>query len=234
MGEYSWTVYHIGGKLAKEKLAELKEFAADFTEREEPTSGAVLCLQGQLNYGDYDELDDFLQENGLTFHAAWAAVPGAFDSGVRYWKPGMQSIDEAPANDDGEPICPLGALEEAQQQGKTLADVIAEMRPQSSLEVPPLEIVDVPCKGCDNPAPKCAAEPCEFAKAERDDSEDGLPRFRFEVVELRAVRVYYTVEADTEEDARRRAEIGETVEETECADISYSVVDREIDHIIEA
>ena len=170
MTEMSWTVYHIGGKLPAGKLDELKKFAEDFEEHDSSEGikgGEVLVLQGSLNYGNHDDLDEFLQENGLPFHAAWAAVPGAFDSGARWWNPTMgEDIEEGMANDDGEPIVPLGALEMALQQGRTLADLIAELALQSSTVVPPLELIGdaEACKGCDNPAPKCATDPCEFVR----------------------------------------------------------------------
>ena len=143
MGEHSWTVYHIGGKLPMGKLEELKEFAGDFEEGEDPKHGEVWCIMGQQNYGNHEELDEFLQKNGLTFHAAWAAVPGAFDSGARWWNPTMgEELGECSANDDGEPTISLSAMEFAQKQGRTLADIIAELAAQSSTVVPPLELIE--------------------------------------------------------------------------------------------
>jgi hypothetical protein len=144
MGEYVWTMYTIGGKLPVSKLPELRDLLSAFEDKEnlEGASGGSLAAQGQINYGNYDELDGFCQENGLTFHASWAAQPGCFEAGGRYWKPGMSAVQKGFPDDGGEPAITLGQLEIAAKDGKTLESLIAELCLQSSDQVPPFEVCE--------------------------------------------------------------------------------------------
>jgi len=144
MGEYVWTIYTIGGKLPKSRLPELHNLLSNFEDKDFPSKGepGVIGAQGQMNYGQYDELEKFCRENGLTFHSSWAAQPGCFEAGGRYWKPGMPVVQEGFADDGGEPAITLAQLEMAAKNGKTLESLIAELRLQSSDQVPPFEVCE--------------------------------------------------------------------------------------------
>jgi hypothetical protein len=57
-----------------------------------------------------------------------------------------------------------------------------------------------------------------------------MAEFKFSVIETRAVQMIYTVEAETEEEARELAGRGETVEESFVRDLSVNdrLVEEEI------
>lgn len=54
-----------------------------------------------------------------------------------------------------------------------------------------------------------------------------MPEFKFRVIETRTQEVEYAVEAETEEEARQKAEIGDTTMEVELEPLG-EVIDREI------
>ncbi len=58
-----------------------------------------------------------------------------------------------------------------------------------------------------------------------------MPKFKFAVTETRNVEMHYTVEADTEDAARNKAEAGETIAEEEISITGVS--DRYVAEIID-
>jgi hypothetical protein len=148
MGEYVWTMVTIGGKASPEAIEGLKVLAESYFEegdvQEALTDRTSLTLQGTRNYGNADETEELCQNHGLPYVLSWAAQPGCFESGIHYWRPGMEAAGEVSATDNGNPSIDLSELMKAAEEGKTLADVIEGLAGADPAAIPPLELIEEP------------------------------------------------------------------------------------------
>ena len=116
MGEYVWTSIVIGGKLSRKTADKLAEFEEEFEEEFEDSGDVAdaikqkyaVCFQGEVNYGNPEELIDFCQKHKLAYNVCWAAKCGAFGSGMIYWFPDMKEPVEVDADEDSRAVITMG------------------------------------------------------------------------------------------------------------------------------
>lgn len=159
MGEYVWTTVEIGGPITKQNLAKLDELA--FVDPVLVGKEPVL-FEGEVNYGNPEEVRDFCREHGLTYRITWACQPGQFDAGIQYWAPGMEKEREIGCDDNGDPVLSLKELKALQKAGATLAAVISAME-LLALPIPPLTLL--------KPAPRLKLAPRGRQRKPRREEE---------------------------------------------------------------
>jgi hypothetical protein len=154
VSEMTWTTFHIGGPLPHDLQDEFDEIVEngyweDPDDVEEAIAkGRSFCLSGEANYGNDEELESFCQENGLTYWKHWDGKSGVFDGGIEIWKPGMEKEETCACSDDGgDPHISIGELRTAEQAGKSIGDLIAELDKFSMDAVPALTLAPAknPC-----------------------------------------------------------------------------------------
>ena len=146
MGEYVWTSYAVGGKVKEADIEELATLVTgiEFVDvqgiRDAATGTAWLTAGGELNYGNHEDLDAFLIDRGLSFHANWSAASGVFDAGCRYWRPGMDAVQEAPCSDSGDLFISLTNLRQMAEEGHSIGAAIAALAEALVDRTPKFEI----------------------------------------------------------------------------------------------
>lgn len=150
MGDYVWTTFTIGGKIRLSKIAELQALVEPLSDRaitvaEAASQKVSFDAGGECSFGNYDELEAFLGEEGLSYIKTWAA--GAdFSAGTSRWMPEESNPapeeEETLTSQDGEPAISVSQLAWAKNEGQTLDQIIAWLEAFKTTTVPALELVD--------------------------------------------------------------------------------------------
>lgn len=146
MGEYVWTDMEIGGKLTRDLAEQLQELSFDAGDNSDVIESAEakqsMKIAGQVNYGNPEDLEKFCIEHKLAFRCSWAAQPGNFHTGMKFWFPDMPQPVDYDANDDGRPVLTLEDLMKAMKEGKALSEVMAAHE-RALAPIPPIELIEV-------------------------------------------------------------------------------------------
>jgi hypothetical protein len=154
MTEMTWTTFTIGGKVPANKHQEFRDLIGEYFDQtgsvDNPhqllddalAEGKPYIVSGELNFGGADELEAACRRWGLTYHKSWDTKPGCFDAGIEIWSPGMHvhTAIECSADDNGEPTLGLQQLRNRLAEGKTLAEVIADLDLFDQKHVPKIEL----------------------------------------------------------------------------------------------
>ena len=112
MGEYVWTSIVIGGKLSRKTADKLAEFEQEFEDsgdvNDSITRADTVCFQGEVNFGNPDQLITSCRKDKLAYNVCWAAKCGAFGSGMIYWFPDMKEPVEVDADEDSRAVITMG------------------------------------------------------------------------------------------------------------------------------
>jgi hypothetical protein len=153
MVEMTWTTMHIGGSLPASKIDELIALFDVFSDAQEKpddeaelrdniAANKSLLIQGQVNYGNPDELIEFCKDNKLAF---WLHFDAGYewDPGIQVWHPDFPAIIECAASGQGyAPVIELAMLKENLKNGSTLADVVGGLQVYTSEHCPPMTIIE--------------------------------------------------------------------------------------------
>ena len=147
MGEYVMTTVTIGGPLSGvDAVAALVEAAGTYFAEADRLVGEALArrmsvtFEHEQDFGLTPSLDAHCREHGLSYQRAWIARPGVFEAGVRHWKPGMGSPVAEAADEGGEPMMTLAALQNCHEAGETLPEILARLAEAQAAAVPPLTL----------------------------------------------------------------------------------------------
>jgi hypothetical protein len=150
----TWTTMHIGGALPASKIEELVDlidrYFYDVQEapeneadlRDNIRENKILFLQGQVNYGNPEELTAFCRENKLPY---WLHFDAGYewDPGIQVWHPDFPAVIECAASGQGyTPVIELATLKENLKNGSTLADVVGGLQVYTSEHCPPMTITE--------------------------------------------------------------------------------------------
>jgi hypothetical protein len=144
MGEYVWTSIVIGGKLSRRTADKLAEFEQEFEDsgdvKDAIKQSYAVCFQGEVNFGNPDELLTFCRVHKLAYNSSWAAKCGAFGSGMEYWFPDMEEPVQVDADEDCRAVITIRDLQNELKAGKTLAEVVGQFERADHRKIPPLEL----------------------------------------------------------------------------------------------
>jgi hypothetical protein len=153
MAEMTWTTMHIGGALPASKIEELIDLLDCFSDAQEKPDdesdlrdnireNKSLLLQGQVNYGNPEELVNFCQDNKLPY---WLHFAHGYewDPGIQIWHPDFPKVLECAASEQGyAPVIELAMLRANLKNGSTLADVVGGLEVYTSERCPPMTIIE--------------------------------------------------------------------------------------------
>lgn len=146
MGTQVWTTFTIGGKIDANKVDELQDLMLEngiLTAREAIEQGVNLSTEGECSYGNFEELEGFCTENGLTYIKSWGASPGEFHSGVERYDGETGESTDIGADDDGRAVMTAKEIREALADGRTIEGILAYLDSFDPSSVPPLKVDDL-------------------------------------------------------------------------------------------
>jgi len=132
---------HLRAVCGFKALAEFEEEFEDSGDvNDSITRADTVCFQGEVNFGNPDQLITSCRKDKLAYNVCWAAKCGAFGSGMIYWFPDMKEPVEVDADEDCRAVITIRDLQGELKEGKTLAEVVARFDRGDHKKIPPLEL----------------------------------------------------------------------------------------------
>lgn len=138
MSDHIPMTIRIGGELSLNTLAGLENLVPGDGNLDEAISKgeAFYGEDGDAPWGYDEDLEKFCRKHKLTYLRTTEAKY-EYNGEIAFWKPGMKEPIANPATQDGQPYADLATLRHYHSKGKTLAQVIEDLK-YFVQDVPPL------------------------------------------------------------------------------------------------
>lgn len=104
-----------------------------------------IFADSQASYGQFTDLEDFLQDEGISFDRH-SDAHYEYDGEIRYWRPGMVTADSIPATQGGDALIRVDLLTDLIEKLGNLerVHVFKDHLIQMGYIIPPLPYVEFP------------------------------------------------------------------------------------------
>jgi hypothetical protein len=137
MGISLQTSFTAGGTMSAAIADDLDALAESLWLRNDdgPTrgrAGTTVNYQGERNYGNVDDLEEFCQDNDIPYIVSWEGAGGDHDAGINRWSPGDAQVST--------PVATLDFLKDMATKSSSAADAITALEVFTIGVLPPIVI----------------------------------------------------------------------------------------------